>query len=194
MINTVSFVEALAFWSANSQNGDEEFWQSFFTNNPQVIAQAVPDHILKLGEKCYVGGKSIDNQHGNIVDFLYVTKPNRNVVLVEIKTPKTKLVGKHYRTNTFAMTEDLSGSIVQVLNYRDELCKNFYSLQSRTSGKQFTAFDPLCVVLAGNLQDENPNATQRRSLEFFRSALANARIITYDELFGKISDLVEIFG
>lgn len=193
-INTVSFVESLRFWAANQENSDEEFWQSFFTENPRIIAQAVPDHVLKLGHKCYVGGKSIDNQHGNIIDFLYVTHPNRNVVLVEIKTPQTRLIGAQYRTNAFSMSEELSGSIVQVLNYRDELCKNYYSLQSKSPDKQFSAHDPLCLVLAGNLARENPNLNQRRSFELFRSSLGRVRVITYDELFGKIKDLVDIFA
>jgi Domain of unknown function (DUF4263) len=193
-INTVSFVEAINFWSANQQSSDEEFWQSFFTENPRIIAQAVPDHILKLGHKCYVGGKSIDNHQGNIIDFLYVTQPSRNVVLVEIKTPRTKLIGKQYRTNAFSITEDLSGSIVQVLRYRDELCKNYYSLQSKSPDNQFSAFAPLCLVLAGNLGNENPNLIQRSSFELFRSTLSGVRVITFDELFGKINDLVDIFA
>jgi Domain of unknown function (DUF4263) len=193
-INTVSFVESLQFWDTNQENRDEEFWQSFFTENPRIIAQAVPDHVLKLGHKCYVGGKSIDNQHGNVIDFIYVTHPNRNVVLVEIKTPHTRLIGTQYRTNAFSMTEELSGAIVQILNYRDELCKNYYNLQSRSPDKQFSTYDPLCLVLAGNLARENPNLNQRRSFELFRSSLGGVKVITYDELFGKIKDLVDIFS
>jgi hypothetical protein len=193
-MNTVSFVESLHFWTKNQGNKDEEFWQSFFSENPQVIAQAVPDHILMLGHKCYVGGKSIDNQKANLIDFLYVTYPNRNVVLVEIKTPHTPLIGKQYRTNAHCMTEELSGAIVQILNYRDELCKNYYSLQFKSPDKQFSHYDPLCLVLAGSLARENPSLNERRSFELFRSSLSGVKIITYDELFGKIKDLVDIFA
>ena len=89
---TVSFAKALNIWSQNTTNTDEEFWQVFFRANPGIIAQAVPEHIQIYDQKCYVGGKSVSNQGGNIVDFLYTTKPNNNAVLVEIKTPVTRLL------------------------------------------------------------------------------------------------------
>jgi hypothetical protein len=113
----VPLKNALDVWEANKSSGNEEFWQKFFGINPRIIALAVPDHILMLSEKCYVGGKSIDNKGGNIIDFLFVTQPSKNVTLIEIKTPITKLIGAQYRANAYAMTEELSGAIVQVLNY-----------------------------------------------------------------------------
>ncbi|MBD1857484.1 MULTISPECIES: Shedu anti-phage system protein SduA domain-containing protein [Leptolyngbya] len=193
-VKTIStFHESLEFWNDNRQNHDEEVWQSFFAANPFVLSQAVPDHIIKLGGKCYVGGKSIANTGGNIIDFLFTTKIAKNVVLIEIKHPGTKLIGKQYRTNAFSMSDALSGSIVQVLNYRDDLLKNYFSLIGQNPDLEFTAFNPQCIVLAGDLDRENPNTNQRRSLELFRNSLSNVRVLSYDELFGKVKDLVDIF-
>lgn len=193
-VQTIStFHESLTFWNDNRHNHDEEVWQSFFDTNPFVLSQAVPDHIIKLGDKCYVGGKSIENTGGNIIDFLFTTKIAKNVVLVEIKHPGTKLIGKKYRTNAFSMSDALSGSVVQVLNYRDDLLKNYFSLIGQNPDLEFTAFNPQCIVLAGDLGQENPTANQRRSLELFRNSLSNVRVLSYDEFFGKINDLVDIF-
>jgi hypothetical protein len=193
-ISAVSFSEALNIWRENEENADEEFWQKFFERNPRLIAQAVPNHILKLGQKCYVGGKSIENQGGNLIDFLYFTYSSKNVVLVEIKTPATKLIGQRYRRNAYSITEELSGAIVQVLNYRDELLKNYYSLCGQDSIPQFSTFNPQCLIVAGNLGIENPNAVQRKSFDLFRSILSPVSIVTFDDLFGKVNDLLDIIG
>lgn len=191
-IKTVSLTKILNIWSQNESNADEEFWQRFFSVNPRIMAQAVPEHIQIYDQKCYVGGKNISNRGGNIVDFLYTTKPNNNAVLVEIKTPATRLLGKQYRTNAYSMTEDISGAIVQILNYRDELLKNYYSLVGQSSDFQFNVFNPQCLIIAGNLSLELPNATQRKSLDLFRSSLGNIRLITFDELFEKLKDTIDL--
>lgn len=192
--SAVSFRESLMVWEQNRANGNEEFWQNFLSENPRIIAQAIPNHILKLGQKCYLGGKSIENKGGNVIDFLYVTNSNKNVVLVEIKTPLTRLVGSQYRANAYSLTEEFSGAIVQVLNYRDELLKNYYSLCGQDQALKFSAFNPQCLIIAGNLELENLNGIQRKSIELFRSSSNVVQIVTFDELFGKVKDLVDITG
>lgn len=185
---------ALDVWEANKSNGNEGFWQKFFATNPRIIALAVPDHILMLSEQCYVGGKSIDNKGGNIIDFLFMTQSSKNVTLVEIKTPTTKLIGAQYRTNAYAMTKELSGAVVQILNYRDELLKNYHTLSGHDGAHQFFAFNPQCLIVAGNLEGEAPDLHQRRSFDLFRSNLGTLTILTFDELFGKVRDLVDLLS
>lgn len=180
----------LAFWEENEQNAKEEFWQRFFNENPHVLALAFPDSILKLKDKCYVGGKSLDNRHGNLLDFLYKSGSTKNVVLIEIKTPALKLIGKQYRDNAYAMSEALSGAIVQVLNYRDEFLKSFYML-SGSSPHSFTAVCPRCVVLGGSINAEELDENQCRSFELFRCS-QQTMILAYDELFAKIQDIVDL--
>lgn len=182
--------EVVAFWEQNKQEANEEFWQSFFKNNPYVLSQAFPDNVLKLQDKCYVGGKRIDNRHGNLLDFLYVSRSTQNVVLIEIKTPAMRLLGKQYRANAYAASEDLSGAIVQVLNYREELLKSFYMLNGGEP-HTFSASAPRCVVLAGSLSAESMDANQRRSFELFRWSQQTI-VLTYDELFAKIKDIVDL--
>jgi hypothetical protein len=139
-------------------------------------------------------GKSIDNQTGNVVDFLFLNQSSKNVTLVEIKTPLTKLLGKQYRTNAYSISEELSGAVVQVLNYRDELLKNYYALANQGDLPKFMVFNPKCLVIAGNLSHENPSKNQYKSFDLFRTNLGNVEVLAFDELFAKVKDLVDIFG
>ena len=190
-INTVSLRQALEFWGAHRTNAKEEFWQVFFQKNPRLIAQAVPDHIVKLGEKCYVGGKTITNQGGNIADFLY---SGRDITIVELKTPATKLVGSQYRTNAYSISEELSGAVVQVLNYRSEFLKHYHAVAAQPSAPVFHIAQPRCLVIAGDIGGEKLNELQNRSFSLFRCNLSGVDILTFDSLFSKIQDLVDMVG
>ena len=119
-------VEALM--RENLDNGKEEFWQQkVFNENQWVLAQIFSCPCTIYAQKAFVGGKSLDNKGGNVCDFIYRNKMTQNVALIEIKTPCTEIVGKPYR-ETYSMSLDMSGAVNQVLNYRDELQKNFSTL------------------------------------------------------------------
>ena len=183
-----SFHRSLTVWRNNIENGSEEFWQKLFTSNPKLIAQAIPNHIIKIGEKCYLGGKGGDNQGGKVVDFLYATERSKNIVVVEIKTPITKLMGKEYRPGVYSPSEELAGSIVQTLVYKNTLLKDFHSVQRDSP---YEALEPTCLVIAGNLEQEATSEDKLGSFDLYRSN-SNVLIITYDELFSKIESLVEL--
>jgi len=186
----ISLQEALRIWQASKENASEEFWQKLFEQCPMVIAQLFPRSTFQIGSKCYVGGKSMDNAGGNLVDFVYASKTTNNVVLVEIKTPKTKLLGKRYRNNAYSLSEDLTGSIVQVLNYKDSLLKEYYSLSKDES--PFSSFLPKCVVIAGTIELEMDTKTKLKSIELFRNEGSGVEIVSFDELFDKVQSILDI--
>lgn len=188
----VSLKDSIAIWNSSKENESEEFWQDLFERCPAAIAQLFPRSMLQIGKKCYVGGKELNNSGGNLVDFVYASKSTNNVVLVEIKTPKTKLLGKHYRGNAYAISEDISGSIVQVLNYKDSLIKEYYSLSKSEIGSPFSAFSPKCVVIAGTTEADLDNPTKMKSFELFRNEVSGVDLVTYDELFEKIQCVLDI--
>jgi hypothetical protein len=188
----LTFRRALEVWELNSSNSDEAFWHKLFREQPYLIAQAVPNHIIQFSEKCYLGGKGINNSGGNVVDFLYVVQSTSNLVVVEIKTPTTKLLGTPYRANSHSVSEELTGAIVQALNYRDQAVKNYHNLAAE-SEHNFNAFNPICLIVAGNVNAECNDSKKRRSLELFRSA-SQVLIVGYDELFAKVQNLVDILG
>ena len=71
-----SLKTALATWQENKGISDEEFWQKTLTEHSFVLEQAFswPTSIVK--GKAYVGGKSVFNTGGNLVDFLMKNRLN----------------------------------------------------------------------------------------------------------------------
>lgn len=183
-------VEALM--RENLDNGKEEFWQQkVFNENQWVLAQIFSCPCTIYTQKAFVGGKSLDNKGGNVCDFIYRNKMTQNVALIEIKTPCTEIVGKPYR-ETYSMSLDMSGAVNQVLNYRDELQKNFSTLtRDLEEADTVRAFSPKCVVVIGKIS--TLNAKQQKAFELYRSSFNNLTIITFDELHQKICDLMSVF-
>jgi len=175
----------------NLDNAREEFWQtSVFKDNQWILAQIFSCPCTIFASKAYVGGKSINNDNGNICDFLYKNSLTRNVALIEIKTPCTKIIGNFYR-GTYSFSEEFSGAINQVINYRDKFIKDYYSL-CKNSDETYEAFSPKCVVVIGKI--ESLDKKEIAALESFRNNLSNVTVITFDELSKKIKSLIEIMS
>lgn len=185
-------VTFLRTWRENQENSSEEFWQQQLTQHNWVLSQVFAQPMVIVAAKSFVGGKSLHNTRGQIVDFLFRNKFTSNVAIVEIKTPVTRLVRRaEYRSGVHAMSEELAGAIAQVLLQRDSLQKDFHSL-ARQEGKNVEAFNPRCVVLAGRvsvLSDE-----QVRSLELVRGQLGNLQIVGFDELFARVETMLQVLG
>lgn len=185
-----SLRRSLATWEAFKTNSDEEFWQKELTENSLLLSQVFAYPVVLLKGKAYVGGKSYENQGGNIVDFLFKNEFTDNVILIEIKTPVTSLIGKKYREGVYNVSEDLTGAILQVTNYANSITQDFHTL-TRTCTK-FEAFKPHCLVIAGNCSVELNDSEKRKSFELFRRGLKDVDVVTYDELFGKVHHFISL--
>jgi hypothetical protein len=137
----------------------------------------------------YVGGKAVDNMGGHLVDFLVANPVTKNSAIIEIKTPKTKLLGKKFRADVYSSSEDLTGAITQVLNYRLNLVTHYNSLISN-SARSFEVFAPVCLVIAGDSKCEFTSDYQCRSFELIRDVLKDVTVVTFDELFAKTEALI----
>ncbi|MDR7867302.1 MAG: DUF4263 domain-containing protein [Sporomusaceae bacterium] len=188
-ITTLKRVEDI--WEQNKSNSNEDFWQKTFKNHSWVISQVFACPVVIMKEKVYVGGKGIDNEGGKAVDFVYQNKVTENIVLIEIKTPQTKLIGSEYRDDVYSISQSLSGTINQVLFYKDEFQKNYYSLCYK-AGSSLSVLNPKCVVIAGSLENEMSDKAKRSSFEIFRRELKDVEVITFDELFGKVKLLLNL--
>ncbi|MCP4398820.1 MAG: DUF4263 domain-containing protein [bacterium] len=162
-----------------------------FSNNSFIFAQLFSFPVILLEDKAYVGGKNISNRGGNIIDFLCANHLTRNVALIEIKTPVTKLLGSRYRGDVYNISNELSGSIIQVTNYKNSLLQNYHGLVN-VEEDRFEAFAPQCLVIIGKICSELTEQKQRKSLELFRMGLKDVQVITYDELFRKVEFLVNL--
>lgn len=84
----------------------------------------------------------------------------------------------------------MSGAINQVLNYRNQLTKEFYNI-CYNSASNLEVFSPKCFVLIGKLDGLNPN--QIATIENYRNTIGNVIIITYDEMIQKIRNMLDVF-
>ena len=194
-INTyqgISILEkAYATWLSNKDNDREEFWQDLVLGNPYLVSYALPFPIVFYKDKALIGGKTINNDGGKIVDFLYHSYHTNNSVLVELKTPCTELVDKKnpYRTGAYSPSQDLSGSVSQTLTYKNVFMQNFIPYKPEDAA--YEAFDPRILLIIGKCESLDKN--MKRSFDMYRYNLKNIEIITYDELFSKISSLIDLF-
>ena len=79
----------------------------------------------------------------------------------------------------------------QVLNYRDKLTKEYYSLCHQSS-EPFEVLSPKCVVIIGKMASLTPG--QVAAFENFRNSLSNVLILTFDELYQRIVDLIAVLS
>lgn len=191
-LNLQSLKSALDIWESNEDCAKEEFWQETIAKHSFVLEHVFswPTTIVK--EKAYVGGKSVMNSGGNVVDFLTKNYLTNNAALVEIKTPVTRLLSrKEYRGSIFNISSELSGAVMQVLNYNHTLKSEYHSL---TKGQRnlFSVFNPKCVVIIGNSGKELDSPEKKQALELFRRGGTEVAIITYDELFQKTRQLITV--
>lgn len=180
----ISTLEAtLRYWETRGDEEKEEFWQGALADHSFVLEQIYSWPVTIVQEKAYVGGKTVQNRGGGIVDFLVQNELTKNAALVEIKTPNTPLLEQRfYRDGVWPPSTDLSGAVVQVLSYRDRLLKEYRSLSSGQT-KLFEAFEPSCTVIIGIVA--GLDEAQRSSFELFRSQVGAVSVVTFDELFEK---------
>ena len=190
-LNIVKLQRVATLMADNLDNNSEEFWQTtVFKENQWVLAQLFACPCTIFSDKAYVGGKGVDNSGGNLCDFIYQNRLSQNVALIEIKTPCTEIIGNSYR-GTYSFSHELSGAVNQVLNYRDNLTKSYYTL-CHQSASQFEVLSPKCVVIIGKLA--SMNSTQIAAFESFRNSLSGVQILTFDELYQRVIDLIAILS
>jgi len=171
----------------------EKQWQEFLRDNSWIFSSIFAQPVILYKREAYVGGKTIDNQNGKFNDFLIKNSLSDNVSFLEIKTHKTKMLeNTAYRgDDVYSATKDLTGSIVQVLNQRDNFQKEFYAIKGKNKGKgNFETFNSKCIVLIGSTKNLDEN--QRYSFELFRSNSRDVEILTFDELQTKIESLQKV--
>ncbi|MCI5150823.1 MAG: DUF4263 domain-containing protein, partial [Candidatus Electrothrix sp. MAN1_4] len=175
MINTATGIQTLKgfmeIWNDNSSNDNEEFWQNILTENSFVLEQVFSWPCTVFEDKAYVGGKTYSNKGGNIVDFLVRNSLTNNAALIEIKTPNSPLLGKKYR-NVHNVSTELSGSVLQVSNYKNSLVRTYDNLTSG-QGSLFHAFNPKCVVIIGKISQLGNDTAMKNSFELFRNQLTD---------------------
>ena len=190
LLGIAAVKDALSYWKQNQNNDSEEFWQQSLEDRSYVLSQVFAYPVVVIGSKAYAGGKQITNRSGKEIDFLIATESTDAVILVEIKTPRTKLLGSEYRDGVFPLSRDLSSAVAQVLRYRQTIVRNFDSITAE-SPSRLTLGEPRCVVIAGD-STELTTQSMRENFELQRERIQGVTIITYDELFLRLKKLVTL--
>lgn len=186
-------LDALGTWNSQRENKDEGFWQDTFTQRTYVLSQVFAAPVVFIKDRAYVGGMKLDGKESRFVDYLYSMESSREAVLIEIKTPVTKLLGTRYRKGVYRPSTELTGAIVQARDYRSQLVSHIQSLGDDARGK-LAPLDPRCVVIVGDGEKQLTSPGRRRSFELFRGALRDVEVVTYDELFRKVEVLAHLFN
>ena len=170
-----------------SQNLSEKQWQRFLRGNPYVLSLVFGRPIVKIGDQASVGGRSLSGGGEKIADFLVRNSLTNNAALVEIKTPKAKLLNQSpYRKSIFSPAGELVGAINQVLDQKSNFEQDIANIRNRNRGLDVEAHHVHACVLIGML----PSGQNRlRSFELFRHNLKDVVVVTFDELLRKVADL-----
>jgi hypothetical protein len=146
--------------------------------------------VVVIGTKAYVGGKAVSREGGKEADFLLAVESTDAVILVEIKTPRTQLLGPEYRGGVFPFSRELSSAVAQVLRYRQTFTRSFDSLQAERPTR-LTLGEPRCIVVAGTSTELKTQA-MKENFELQRERVRGVVVLTFDELFLRIERLVSL--
>lgn len=177
---------------SNLENSSESYWQALLTRQSWVVSQIFAAPMIIVREQAYVGGKSITNAGGSIVDYLFTNSLTQNSLIVELKTPTAELLTTApYRNGVFGPSKELGGATQQVLHARQTLQEDYLSLVRRADNPEFNIYSTKALVVIGTLPTEPERA---RSLEIYRNAQRGVEIITFDELLAKGRLLLEVLS
>jgi hypothetical protein len=138
--------------------------------------------------QAYVGGKSIENKGGSIVDYMYANVLTKNSLIVEIKTPTADLLTtREYRNGIYGPSSELSGGTQQVLHARRTFQEEYLTL-TKGDNADFNAFATRGLLIIGRLPHEREKIS---SFELYRDAQRDVEIVTFDELITKAGLLIE---
>jgi len=185
-------VQLLRVWDLHRKNDQEGFWQQTLREHSFAFSQLFSVPVAFIGDSAYVGGTQIDGKDARFVDFMFSGGAANHAILIEIKTPTTKLLGRRYRGG-YSPSPDLGGSIVQINDYCHTLRNSIDHVMKERSDALAT-FNPRRVVLIGDYREELKDARKRSSFEHFRTGLAGVEVVTFDEFFQKVEELAKFFN
>jgi hypothetical protein len=121
-IETVGIDHLIASFEGHlKRNGAEAIWQELLELNPFILSMLFGQPIVLLQSGASVGGLRFTGYGNKIADFLTENALTHNAALVEIKRPKTPLLGRQYREGVYPPSRELMAAVTQVLDQRHKL-------------------------------------------------------------------------
>lgn len=188
-LGLASLKATVAAWEANKHNKKEvEFWQKFLEERTYVLCQILAFPVVVIQAQAYLGGTKVNDRGSKYTDFLMSNVLTRGTVVVEIKTPKTDLLGSEYRAGVHPFSTELSGAIAQVLQQRHTFVSKHLPVNHEP---ELTSAGICCFVIAGNTEQLTNNAL-KDCFEMQRQSLHGVTVLTFDELFRRVNDLIRL--
>lgn len=197
VVGLANLKKVYAIWEDNKDEAKlEKFWQDVLKEHSWILTQIFATPTIMIDDEVYVGGKGYDNRGGRLVDFLLANPFSNDSVLIEIKTPQEPLLSsREYREGIFPINPNIAGAVSQVLKYKHKLQRTYRDItgEMREQGKEvkFDSISPCCVVIAGR-SDSLTTVPQKHSFEFYRKELGSVVLMTFDELFEKVKNFIDL--
>lgn len=170
----------------------EPYWQRFFEMNPFALHLAFGYSVIQVRSQASVGGMSLSGAGDKIADYLVKNPESNNVGIFEIKRPKAGLVRRTtYRGGVHAPTEELAGSVTQILDQRYQLQRSLTALKEASRDYELEQYAIGCCLVIGRTPSE---PDEQKSFELFRHSLKDVVVVTYDELLAKLKQLRELLS
>lgn len=186
-----------------SNNEDESFWQDFFSKNDWIFGYGLNYQFLHLlKDQPDYGGRNYTSRGSQKGDYLLQTVADSQfTVLVEIKTPATKLLSyvkteprqvQNPRNDVWLLSSALLGAISQIqVNCRTWSIDSQRSENTRLLEKENTfTVEPQGILIIGNTKELNRNESIVSCFESYRRNTNNPQIITFDELYERAEFIV----
>lgn len=171
---------------------DEGRWQDFFEENTFALQQLFAAPVALYGPQLSVNIPNAYGGGGRVTDFVLVNTVTRSAVVVEIKTPATRLMGAHYRgkggAEIYPPSKELSGGISQLQGQMESVALDFPEMLRKTAGMQSIETSTVRgAVIAGKLAPLSEE--ERMSFLRYRNGLHGIEVIAFDELHDRLKGL-----
>ena len=165
----------------------ENDWQTLLNENPYILSLMFGYPVMKIQGQASIGGRRLTGAGDKITDFLVKNNLTSNAALVEIKKPSTPLLRtSEYRSGVYASSNELSGSICQLLDQKYKFQKEISAIKDNSGVYDIESYSVDCVLIIGTIPADKE---QKKSFELFRHNSKDVRIFTFDELSNKLKDL-----
>ena len=168
--------------------GEIKFWHPFLKKYNWILSQLFISPYILFKDEFYVGGKRYDRTGEVRVDFCAKNIKTNNCAIIEIKDAKQPLVSS-YRFSEYGISNELSGSISQLLRQRDLLYKYYWASALDDGRIAYEANNIKSILIIGRIPNNNEEKTV---FENFRNELRSIEIITFDELLDKVNLQIQI--
>lgn len=201
LLTDASIVEKYRGWYKDEVKGagEEVVWHHFLKKHHWLLGlNADLRFIQDLIPEGNVGIASTEDRGSPNADFIGIMD---FTMLVEVKTPKTKIFSTRKkatsRANTWSFSDDFIDGISQCLGQKFSWDKSSESKKLVDDGEvldqnKIRTIDPKIIFLVGNRGEEFPedstsvdNLTKRDTFERFRRNSRNVEILTFDELYAR---------